>query len=126
MQRRNLKDKECFNRELWRKTVMSLSWGKLCIHRKIPIYRHKHTNQRINLISLTFLGFHIGLFRNKTPCKILSATTRVSCILNKKSRTDKKGQWSSWRRGAQQNSSSQKKKSFLRNIKQGLGFAPIL
>jgi hypothetical protein len=39
MQRRNLKDEECFDRELWRKKIMSLDWGKLCTHRKIPIYK---------------------------------------------------------------------------------------
>jgi hypothetical protein len=29
---------ECFDRELWRKKIMSLGSGKLYIHRKIPIY----------------------------------------------------------------------------------------
>jgi hypothetical protein len=36
VQRRNLKDEECFDREIWRTKIMSLGWGKLCIHRKIP------------------------------------------------------------------------------------------
>jgi hypothetical protein len=38
MQRRNLKEEECFDRELWGKKMMSSGCGKLCIHRKIPIY----------------------------------------------------------------------------------------
>jgi hypothetical protein len=32
MQRRNLKDEECFDREIGRTKIMSLGWGKLCIH----------------------------------------------------------------------------------------------
>jgi hypothetical protein len=36
MQRRNLKDEECFVRVIWRTKIMSLGWGNLCIHGKIP------------------------------------------------------------------------------------------
>jgi hypothetical protein len=35
MQRRNLQDGECFDRELWRMKIMSSGRGKLCTHRKI-------------------------------------------------------------------------------------------
>jgi hypothetical protein len=38
MQRRNPKDEERFDRELWRKKIMSLGSEKLCTHRKIPLY----------------------------------------------------------------------------------------
>jgi hypothetical protein len=38
MQRKNLKDEEYFDRELWRENLMSLGSEKLCIHRKILIY----------------------------------------------------------------------------------------
>jgi hypothetical protein len=38
MQRRNLKDEKCSDWELWRKQIMSLNWGKLCIHIKMYIY----------------------------------------------------------------------------------------
>jgi hypothetical protein len=38
IQRGNLKDEECFYRELWRKKIMSLGLGELCTHRKIPTY----------------------------------------------------------------------------------------
>jgi hypothetical protein len=37
-QRRNLKDEECIDRELWWINIMSLGWRKLFIHRKIHIY----------------------------------------------------------------------------------------
>jgi hypothetical protein len=47
MQRRNLKDEECFDRELWRKEIMSLGWGKLCTTEKFSwytlLYTHTHT-----------------------------------------------------------------------------------
>jgi hypothetical protein len=34
-----VKDLENFERHLiWLTKIMSLGWGKLCIHRKIPIY----------------------------------------------------------------------------------------
>jgi hypothetical protein len=33
MQRGNLKDGECFDRELWRKKIVFLGSGNLCIHR---------------------------------------------------------------------------------------------
>jgi hypothetical protein len=34
MKRRELKDEECMDRDLWRRKIMSLGWGKLCIHGK--------------------------------------------------------------------------------------------
>jgi hypothetical protein len=37
MQGRNVKDEGCFDCELWKKKIMPLDWGKLCIHQKIPL-----------------------------------------------------------------------------------------
>jgi hypothetical protein len=36
MKRRELKDEECMDRDLWRREIMSLGWGKLFIHGKNP------------------------------------------------------------------------------------------
>jgi hypothetical protein len=38
MRRRNLKDGECFDRELWRNKIMPFGLGKLSTHRNIHIY----------------------------------------------------------------------------------------
>jgi hypothetical protein len=43
MQRKSLKDEECFGREFWRKKIMSLGLRKLCTHRKIPIYIKRYS-----------------------------------------------------------------------------------
>jgi hypothetical protein len=42
MQRINLKDEECFDRDLWSKKIMSLGRVILCTHRKIYIYVYTH------------------------------------------------------------------------------------
>jgi hypothetical protein len=44
VQRRNHKNEKCFDRELWREKMMSLGWGKVCIHRKIHTHTHTHTH----------------------------------------------------------------------------------
>jgi hypothetical protein len=31
MKRRELKDEECMDRDLWRRKIMSLGWGKLLL-----------------------------------------------------------------------------------------------
>jgi hypothetical protein len=36
MKRREVNDEECMDRDLWRRKIMSLGWGKLCIHGKTP------------------------------------------------------------------------------------------
>jgi hypothetical protein len=59
MQRKNLKDEEYFDREIWRTKIMSLSWGKLCIHGKIP---------KINKFQIWgSQGGEIIVFGNVTP-----------------------------------------------------------
>jgi hypothetical protein len=57
VQRKSLKDEECFDRELWRKNMLCLWVEEKCIHRKIPlimkINRGAYSLPRILLLSLS-------------------------------------------------------------------------
>jgi hypothetical protein len=43
-------------------------------------YLYYTNNRRINLISLTFFDFHISLFKNQTPCQIVSVIFEIRYI----------------------------------------------
>jgi hypothetical protein len=42
MKRRELKDEECMDRDLWRRKIMCLGSEKLCIHGKTPKINNKN------------------------------------------------------------------------------------
>jgi hypothetical protein len=66
VQRWNLKDEECFDRELRRKKIMSLSWGKSCTHKYINIYVYNVTSCDSIISKVT------GLFIQDFPQIMLS------------------------------------------------------
>jgi hypothetical protein len=49
MKRRKLKDKECMDRNLWRRKIISLGWGKLCIHGKTSKNKNKKSEGRAGI-----------------------------------------------------------------------------
>jgi hypothetical protein len=44
-------------------------------------YLYYINDKQINLISLTLFGFHLSLFKSRTPCQILSIITTIYCII---------------------------------------------
>jgi hypothetical protein len=67
--RRELKDEECMDRDLWRRKIMSLGLGKLYIHRKTPkIKKNKYSTHKnmfhVKVVDLnqTFILCHIHFF----------------------------------------------------------------